>query len=144
MSTTKILAPVEGSPPDEAVAVKRFTTCDRFTTFWAEYRVEGEDYVAHFFPSPEADPAFRTRVYWEQVFPQAMSDVAEQYFHATLPRIFAERVEGVIPSTASPETPASLSWYFRARGFALRLQPDEFLVGFFRAIDARVESLKNT
>jgi len=118
--------------------------CDRFTTFWAEYRVDGEDYEVHFFPSPDAAPEHRTVRYWGEVFPQALSDAAEKYFQATLPRIFAEAVENVIPSTALPDAAPSTSWYFRARSFALRLQPDAFLLGFFRALDSRVESLKTT
>lgn len=112
-------------------AVVKFTQVEQYTTFLAEYALLDGDIVVHFFPSKEAyvKVADKYRVqeeallYWQRTFPQVLSPVAEAYFHATLPVISAQYI------------PEMTSWYFRAGGFARRMQPDEFILKFFERLD---------
>lgn len=105
-----------------------------YTTFLAEYVFYEGDMIVHFFQTKElarANPQKRDR-YWLQLFPVALSDTAEDHFQATLPRIFAEYV------------PEMTSWYFKARGFANKLDPKEFLYSFFGKLDTNLDRIVNS
>lgn len=115
---------------DLARAVPKFTQVLDFTTFDAEYIVEGgADFVLHFFPSADwrARPLKECEKYWLQTFPQVLSDTAEDYFEATKPRVTAEYIHEVT------------SWYMRCRGFAQRLAPDAFIQQFLAVLDEGLE-----
>lgn len=119
----------EVTTDDLARAVPRFTQVNDFTTFRAEYLIDGEDYVLHFFLSVEFErktPAEQGQ-YWLRTFPTVLSDTAEAYFQASKPRVTAEYIEEVT------------SWYMRCRNFAQRLGPDEFIQRFLEALDGGLE-----
>lgn len=116
-------------------AVVQFTSVENYTTFLAEFAFVGADIVVHFFPVKEAYMAVGDRrrvsndylLYWQRHFPQVLSPVAEEYFHATKPVLVAQYI------------PEMTSWFMRAGGFVSQLNPTEFIVRFFEKLDDALE-----
>lgn len=123
---------------DVGSAVPVFTKVENFTTFWAEYAFIDGNIIVHFFPPPEeyerhsatgrmsVKSEFIRR--WTQKFPLVLSPTAEKYFNATRPVLEATYVAEMT------------SWWLRAGGYANRLAPEEFLRGFFVALDANLDA----
>lgn len=117
-------------------AVLRFTQVEDYTTFLAEYAVQDGNYIVHFFPPKEryvgAGSSKKIHgeflVRWQRLFPQVLSPCAEQYFSATAPRLQAAY------------TAEMFSWWFKAAGFAERLDPDGFIRRFFEKLDAALDA----
>lgn len=117
-------------------AVVKFTQVADYTTFLAEYAFLDGNIIVHFFPPFEAyvgtGEARRVleeySLYWQRQFPVVLSPVAENYFKATRPVLIAQYVREM------------QSWYLRAGGFANRLDPDAFILGFFAALDAGLDA----
>lgn len=111
-------------------AVPKFEQVRQYTTFLAEWAQIDGDLVVHFFPAPEQNALAEKAQerYWLRDFPQLLSDTAEQYFNATKPRLTASYAEELS------------SWYFRARGFALQLDPAEFIGRFFVLLDEALDT----
>lgn len=109
-------------------AVPEFTQVTDFDTFDAEWSVQGNDIVLHFFFCKDREDIVKRRGgYWTTIFPQALNDSAIEYFQAEAPRVFAEYV------------PEVSSWYFRARGFAT-LNPEKFVGDYLEKLDALLDS----
>ncbi len=118
-------------------AVIQFTPVESYTTFIAEYAVQGGDYIVHFFP-PNSQYVFANNhrkvsgpflVKWQRTFPQILSPCAEHYFGATQPRLQAAY------------TAEMFSWWLRANGFALRLDPGGFITRFFDKLDSDLDAV---
>lgn len=118
-------------------AVIQFKEVAAFTTFLAEYAVQDGNYILHFFPPREryvhtgngkhqVHGEFLIR--WQRFFPQVLSPVAEEYFQATQPRLQAAY------------TAEMTSWWFKASGFAERLDPDGFIMKFFETLDTALDA----
>lgn len=112
-------------------AVVKFTKVEEYTTFLAEYAMMDGDIVVHFFP-PQEQYVKVAEGYkmldehllrWQRAFPQVLSPVAEKYFAATYPVLVAQYVTEMT------------SWYFKAGGFARRLDPESFVLRFFAQLD---------
>lgn len=120
-------------------AVIAFKKVENFTTFWAEYAFVDGNIVVHFFPTPEAyvqhgsvDRKVVNETFlrsWKIAFPHVLSPAAESYFKATAPVLEATYVAEMT------------SWWLRAGGFANRLNPDAFVLGFFAELDARLDAV---
>jgi hypothetical protein len=116
-------------------ATVKFTKVEDYTTFLAEYAFIDGDVVVHFFLPREhyvqvADgykPLDEHLIWWQRAFPQVLSPVAEKYFAATYPVLMAQYV------------PEMTSWYFKAGGYALRLDPEAFLLQFFSYLDQAID-----
>lgn len=116
-------------------AVIQFTQISDYTTFLVEYAFLDGNIIVHFFPPIEAYVGVgdgrrvveEFSLYWQRRFPLVLSPVAEDYFKATLPVISAKY------------TPELQSWYFKAGGFANRLDPDSFILGFFARLDEALD-----
>lgn len=106
--------------------VPRFHPIDEYTTFRAEWAEVGNAFVIHFFMSQEVSNLSTRKRHWEHEFPQVLSDTAEQYFQATVPRLVASY------------TPELESWFMRAVGFT-PLDPEAFLRGFFDQLDRALD-----
>jgi hypothetical protein len=104
-----------------------FTPCDAYTTFRAEHAFKGDDIVFHFYKTPEhSDEA-----YWTEIFPDALSEVAQAHY-GRLPRVRA---------ALTREPAANLdSWWMHAAGFASVGQPLKKVAAFYAALDAALES----
>ena len=121
-----------------ADAVVKFKKVENFTTFMAEYAFIDGNIVVHFFPPREAyvqhnslDRVVVSEEFlrgWKMTFPRVLSPVAEDYFNATAPVLEATYVAEMT------------SWWLRAGGFANRLEPDAFVLGFFVALDAKLDA----
>lgn len=82
--------------------------------FSAEYAVVDEnDIVYHFFHTEKTDKLPDPRGFWLNTFPQILSDVAQEYFKATKPRLLASYV------------PELASYWMRAYGYAQLGDVDE-------------------
>jgi len=119
-------------------AVIRFTEVKGFTTFLAEYAVQDGSYIVHFFPPRERYvPAGQGKmqvhgeflVKWQRTFPSVLSPAAERYFRATQPRLQAAY------------TAEMFSWWFKAAGFAERLDPDTYIMKFFEELDQALDAI---
>src|SRR6188768_3206480 len=87
-----------------ADAVPRFTAVQLYTTFDAEWALQDENIVVHFFlPKDFRGDASN---YWTQRFPTALDAVARAYFSADRPRLQAKYTQELN------------SWWFRAMSYA--------------------------
>lgn len=117
-------------------AVIKFTEVKGFTTFLAEYAIQDDNYIVHFFPPKEryvfANGKHQIHgpflVKWQRTFPLVLDPIAQAYFGATSPRLQAAY------------TAEMFSWWFKAAGFASRLGPDEYLLRFFEKLDAALDA----
>ena len=130
------LAALPGMVANVQDAVVKFTKVEDYTTFLAEYAFVDGDIVVHLFPPREqhvqvAD-GFKLLdehlLRWQRLFPQVLSPVAEKYFAATYPVLMAQYV------------PEMTSWYFKAGGFARRLDPESFVLLFFSRLDQALDA----
>jgi len=129
------LAELPGMVANVQDAVVKFAKVEDYTTFVAEYAMVDGDIIVHFFPPREqfvrVEDGFKLldehMLRWQRAFPQVLSPVAEKFFAATLPVIMAQYV------------PEMTSWYFKAGGFARRLDPEAFVLRFFSVLDQALD-----
>ena len=119
----------------------QFTRVEDLTTFSAEVAVTEGDAVYHFYVTKEANalPHWVTPTgartlpitphkYWLELFPQVMEAVAREYFDADERRLVAAYTE------------EQASWWLRAKGAGMKLDPQRFALGFCDKLDAALES----
>lgn len=100
-----------------------------YENFHAEYAVVDGNFVVHFFVHPDALGKYGESAlerWWQREFASVMSDVAQEHFKATKPRVMAKY------------TMETASWWFKAQGYGHLLDPVAFLFQFFDQIDQRV------
>ena len=107
---------------DLAAGVPNFKSCS-YGTFAAEYALKDSDIVVHFYL-----PSGLPREYWQTIFPSVLSDEAQDYFQASLPRLEAKY------------TGEFNSWWFRARGYGHVLDVDLYVVRFFDRLHACLQA----
>jgi hypothetical protein len=112
------------SQNDQGVQPLQFIKDESYTTFRAEHAFEDEDIVFHFFKTAEC-PA---KGYWDDVFPNTMSDVAQAVFQAGFPRLKAAWTQEVE------------SWWLRCNGFANEGLPEERIKRFYSELDQALEA----
>jgi hypothetical protein len=110
---------IEAEPAAAAEPIV-FTRAARFAAFDAEYAVTGGDLVVHFFPPPQA-----REKWWTESFPAVLEEVAVAHFQAGPPRLAAAHVKDF----------GIDSWWLRARGFGLVLDPDALAAGLLERLD---------
>ncbi|RPH40307.1 MAG: hypothetical protein EHM87_22445 [Burkholderiales bacterium] len=103
-----------------------FVEVKDYTTFLAEYTMKGQDFVFHFFRSPERAKDFS---YWLKVFPVALERVAVEHFQAGYPRVSATYVDDME------------SWWLGAKGFGTLLDKDGFAHKFLEKLDQMLDTL---
>lgn len=99
-------------------------TPSEFTTFRAEWAWKGDDLVLHFF-KPEAKLDGN---YWMTTFPNCLSEVAEDFFNASYPRLKA---------AYAPEKELE-SWWMQASNFT-PIDQRQFVESFLDKLDTRLE-----
>ena len=104
----------------DGVPVIKFTPCEEYTTFRAEYAIVDDALVFHFFVTAEHPQ-------WPSYFPDVLSTVAQDYFNATYPRLTAAFTRELN------------SWWFRANGFAEIGDPHLRAMRFYARLDAALE-----
>lgn len=127
-TTTEVMTRLQGETEYPVQAVN-FLPVEDFTTFRAEYTLEGDDLVFHFFR-----PSGGTDEYWEGSFPEALEEVAKSVFHADYPRLEAQFISDFDLD----------SWWFRARGFAQSLDPDALAYAFLENLDVALDAENET
>lgn len=105
-----------------------FIPIDDYTTFRAEFAITEGDIVYHFFVTDEVQKLPNPKKYWFELFPQALSEVADKHFNATFPRLKAAYTE------------EQASWWMRAYGFGKVLDPHRFSYKFFDALDSALDA----
>jgi hypothetical protein len=103
-----------------------------YNNFHVEYALTDGNFIVHFFVHPDALsvwPEEDLERWWQNVFAQTMSTVAQEHFNATLPRIMAKY------------TMETASWWFRAQGYGHLLDPFAFLHAFFELLDGSLPSV---
>lgn len=120
---------------EQPVAAIQFTPVNTHTTFRAEWGVDGNDIVFHFFLPPELENASSAAVqkYWENDFPHALDAVAREYFKADFPRLKAARVKEYDID----------SWWLRANGFADTIDAAGRCRLFFDKLDAALDQARS-
>lgn len=112
-----------------------FTKINCYTTFAAEYAIEGDDLVFHFFLPPELEEQLRephVLKYWRRTFPTVFEPVVYTAFKVHPPRVQAAYVNDLGVN----------SWWFRAYGFANRLDPDGLCSFFLEELDKALDASK--
>lgn len=97
-----------------------------FRNFRVEYAYNDGDFVVHFFVPDNALQRWSEHAlenWWLNAFATTMSDIAQEHFRATIPRIMAKY------------TMETASWWFKAQGYDYLLDPQAFLLAFFERLD---------
>lgn len=92
----------------------------------------GEDYVVHFYFPKDRPNDHKLKTYWLQTFPVALSDVSQDFFNATSPRLRAAYTEELA------------SWWFRGFGLATGLDPALRIQKFFEKLDQALTAKNQT
>lgn len=124
-ATTTVIDEAKAQIPVFSV---HFIPIDNHTTFRAEVAITEGDIVFHFFVNEEIKAMPDPKKYWMETFPNALSQVAEEHFQATFPRLKAAYTE------------EQASWWMRAYGFGQLLEPHKFAYAFFDKLDAALDS----
>jgi hypothetical protein len=113
------------------VKMKIFTKTNEFSTFDAEYLREPDgSIVFHFFLPDDlfSGQVQKRKIYWSAVFPELLSNLAQEYFQATYPRLRAAFTEEVN------------SWWMQAGGFGHILELEVYVNAFFAQLDAKIDA----
>lgn len=118
---------VDGDPIELPVLPIKFIQITEYTTFRAEVAITDGDIVFHFYANDDINNLPNPSKYWLDLFPNALSAVAEKYFNATFPRLKAAYTE------------EQASWWMRAFGFGRLLDPHKSAYKFFDVLDAALD-----
>jgi hypothetical protein len=111
----------------------RFQEVLGYTTFAAEYAVSEGDIIFHFFVTLEVQKMPEPKKYWLETFPEVFDRVAQEHFQAQFPRLKAAYTE------------EKASWWMRAFGFGMVLEPHQLAHSFFDKLDQELDAvLKGT
>ncbi len=127
MNTSQISSIVTDEKSQFAVPVQ-FIPCRDFTTFEAEFAVTEGDLVFHFKVTPEVQALDNPSKYWLEDFSKALDTVAQEVFKASFPRLRAAYTEEMA------------SWYLRAEGAGMLLDPHALAYRFLDALDAALDA----
>ena len=94
----------------------RFQTVDSYTTFAVEYAVSDGDIIFHFYPTLEVQKMAEPKKYWIELFPSVLDPTAQAHFQA------------------------KASWWMRAFGFGMVLEPHQLAHNFFDKLDQALEA----
>jgi hypothetical protein len=106
----------------------RFIQVGDYTTFLAEYTMDGDDYVVHFFPTEE----HKDVAYWRNTFPSALDAVAQDHFQAKPPKLRAAFTEEMN------------SWWLRADDYGHVVDKDKFIHRFLDRLDQALDKAIST
>jgi len=99
---------------------------ENFPNFDAHYALKDGAIIIHFYLPANYKGAAG---YWKKTFPDALSNIAPEYFQATAPRLVAAYTEEL------------RSWWLRAKNYDHLLDLDGFILGFFQELDNEIDSL---
>ena len=108
------------------VSPLQFVQVTDYTTFRAEYAMEGDDFVLHFFKTPEHE---QDVAYWLKKFPVVLDTVAREHFQATQPRLVAAYTDEME------------SWWLRANNYRNLIDKDGYIKRFLDKLDHVLETL---
>jgi hypothetical protein len=129
-------SPPMRSPNDVGVAPVAFTPAPDYTTFRAEFALEGGDIIVHFFLPGDPDARAGAPTYWTETFPAELERVAKEVFKADYPRLQAQHV--------SAQDLGIDSWWLRAFGFGHLLDPAALTLRFFERLDVALDAVSCT
>lgn len=128
LSPNQVASTVEGEQRAQLpVLPLLFIAVREYTTFAAEYAVTEGDLVFHFYVTDEVNKLTNPKVYWLERFPEILEPVVKEFFNADFPRVKAAYTE------------EKASWWLRAFGFGMVLDPHAFVDKFFNSLDAALE-----
>lgn len=104
----------------------QFVQVNDYTTFRAEYALDGADFVVHFYQTPEHE---KDIPYWLKSFPAVLDAVAREHFQANQPRLVAAYTEEMG------------SWWLRAHDYANILDKDGYIRKFLDKLDQTLDTL---
>lgn len=116
---------ISDAPPFK-LPVLEFTKVDDYTTFNAEYAIDDQDLVFHFFV-PESQQ--RNPSYWANTFPIALEAAAMETFKEGGPRVQASYIEDFELN----------SWWLKAKGFASVPDPQALITRFLDSLDSKLD-----
>lgn len=120
---------VEDQGSELPVLPIRFQRVSGYTTFEAEYAVTEGDLVFHFYVTEEIQRLENPHRYWLEIFPAALDATAREYFKAEFPRLKAAYTE------------EQASWWLRAKGFGMLLDPHKLVHSYFDTLDEALDSM---
>lgn len=130
MHPTTDLTPLT-TEPAHGVDPLRFMKFTR-PKYRAEYAVEGDDLVFHFFLPEGADPNAQHK-FWSHEFPTQLELTAIKHFQVTAPRLQAQFI---------PDYGLN-SWWLRAFGFGASTLSDALAQELFIELDQALATMKD-
>jgi hypothetical protein len=130
------LKPSMPTPNDVGVAPLAFTRVEAYTTFRAEFAIEGGDVIVHFYRPEGDDDGAHAATYWTTTFPAELERVAKSIFRADYPRLQAQHVDAADLGIDS--------WWLRAYGFGHLLDPAGLALRFFDRLDLALDAASVT
>src|SRR5262245_28732257 len=106
-------------------AVPQFTVVRDLPSFHAEWALQGQDIVIHFFLPPGYP-----QDYWTVRFPRSLDPVARAHFGAERPRLQAKYTGDL----------GLNSWWLRANGYGHIIDLSGFVRKFFETLDASLRT----
>ena len=129
LTPKQVNSTVEGEQVAELPVLPiQFMPVKDLTTFAAEVAVTEGDFVYHFYVTDEVNKGPDPRAYWLELFPSVLEKTAQEYFKADFPRLKAAYTE------------EKASWWLRAFGFGLVLEPHKMALSFCDALDAALDA----
>lgn len=117
----------------QGVSALPFFPIKDYTTFDAEFTLKDGDLVLHFYPSAEVKSRADGEKYWKQTFPTCLERIAKQVFEADYPQISAQYIH-------EPSLGVENSWWFKADGVGMLLDPHAKTYKFLDALDESLEA----
>lgn len=118
----------------QGIAAIEFSQIREYTTYEGEFAVKDGDLVFHFSRTAEvlAKPGTEREAYWKTTFPTCLERVAKEVFECDYPRIQGQFIHE--PSLGIVE-----SWWFKADGFGMLLEPHKKAYVFLDALDKALD-----
>jgi hypothetical protein len=124
LSTKQVTETVEGEQTATLpVMAIQFIPVTDLTTFAAEVAITEGDFVYHFYVTDEVNAGADPKKYWLELFPEVLERTAKEYFKAEFPRLKAAYTE------------EKASWWLRAFGFGMVLDPHKLALSFCDVLD---------
>jgi hypothetical protein len=117
----------DGKPAELPVMPLMFIQVNDYTSFRAEFAIADGDLVFHFYVTEEIQKLGKPHDYWDTYFPEALQTVAREYFNSDFPQLQAQYV------------PEMASWWFRAKSFGQRLDPQRLSYRFLDKFDSALD-----
>ena len=131
LTSNQAASAVTGEPTMPVVPVTLIPVRD-YTTTAVEFAIIDGDLVFHFYVTDEVNKLPNPHKYWLEQFPAILEKTAQEYFKVEFPRLKAAYTE------------EKASWWMRAFGFGMVLDPHAFVYKVLDTLDSALDGAMKT